>query len=262
MGGQRSEEKQKSKWVWWHTLLLTLIIAAMICIGWFKPKGLFAAWIIVMLLLVASLATIGHGTTGLLKGVLIDDRNMVSLSRFQMVLWTILILSAFITASLSNLAAGAENPLSIRIPEELWILMGISTTSLVGSPLIKSTKYSKEAPDKENVKEQIAKWKGLSKEKIDFKGQIVVYKEPKMASFSNLFEGEEAGNAARIDLAKVQIFYFTIILVLAYAVAFGKMFAGSATIHEFPDLDPSMIWLLGISHGGYLIHKAVPHTKS
>jgi hypothetical protein len=235
----------------------------MLCIGLFKPQGLLAAWALVMVLLTLSLAIIGHGTTGLYKGVLIDDRNMVSLSRSQMVLWTILILSAFITASLSNLAAGVKDPLSIRIPEELWILMGISTTSLVGSPLIKSTKYPKEThkDDKKMASEHLER-KGLKKEKIEFKGHIIAHKEPEMASFSNLFEGEEAGNAARIDLAKVQMFYFTIILALAYAVALGKMFAGSATIHEFPDLNPSMVWLLGISHGGYLIHKAVPHTRS
>jgi hypothetical protein len=265
MGKQKPEEKQKSRWMRRYTFSLILIVAAMLCIGWFKIGGLLAAWIGVMLLLIASLAIIGLGTTGLCKGVLIDDRNMLSLSRFQMVLWTILILSAFITASLSNLAAGVEDEdsLSIKIPEELWILMGISTTSLVGSPLIKSTKYSKETREDDiNTALEHLKRKGLKEEKIEFKGHIIAHKEPEMASFSNLFEGEEAGNAARIDLAKVQMFYFTIILVLSYAVALGKMFAGGAPIHEFPALDPSMIWLLGISHGGYLVHKAVPHTRS
>ena len=258
----------KSKWRWWHTLLLIVFTGAILLTGFKKELpavgniGLLETWIIIAILLTLSLSIIGHGITGLLKGVLVDDRNMVSLSRFQTVLWTILILSALITAFLSNLAAGKENPLSIKIPEELWALMGISVTSLVGSPLIKSTKHSRDVhkEDEEAAKDQLKK-KGLDEKKTYFKGQIVVYKEPEMASFSNLFEGEEAGNAARVDLAKVQMFYFTVILVLAYAVALGKMFASNTFITEFPSLDPSMIWLLGISHGGYLLHKAVPHTR-
>ena len=57
------------------------------------------------------------------------------------------------------------------------------------------------------------------------------------------------------------MFYFTLILVLAYAVALGTTFAGEAEkIAEFPALGPGMVALLGISHAGYLVHKAIPHS--
>jgi len=193
---------------------------------------------------------------------LIDDRNRMSLSRFQMLTWMILILSGLLAASLSNIASGQPDPLSIKIPADLWALMGISTTSLVGSPLIKSTKHPRkpDGVEKERTFELLEK-KGIDRKELDIKGQIVTYREPKMASISDLFMGEETGNAAHLDLGKVQMFYFTLILALVYAVSLGYMFL-TTPIKEFPDLHPSMVWLLGISHGGYLLHKAIPHSRT
>jgi hypothetical protein len=57
--------------------------------------------------------------------------------------------------------------------------------------------------------------------------------------------------------------YFTIVLVLAYVVALGTGFATSgARISGLPALDSSMVALLGISHAGYLTHKAIPHSMA
>ncbi|HEX6513282.1 MAG TPA: hypothetical protein VF157_13345, partial [Chloroflexota bacterium] len=80
-------------------------------------------------------------------GILIDSRNMMSLSRVQTAAWTVLILSAFAAAGLGNasralfgLADALPDPLGIGIPQAIWGLMGISTVSLVRSPLIKNYK--------------------------------------------------------------------------------------------------------------------------
>lgn len=59
------------------------------------------------------------------------------------------------------------------------------------------------------------------------------------------------------------MFYFTRILVLAYAVSLGTlMLATTPTITALPALDDSAVALLGISHAGYLTNKAIPHTIS
>jgi hypothetical protein len=59
------------------------------------------------------------------------------------------------------------------------------------------------------------------------------------------------------------MFFFTLILVLAYAVAIGTAFTGTEPkIDNFPALDPGMVALFGISHAGYLVHKAVPHSQT
>ncbi|MCK4458266.1 MAG: hypothetical protein KAT13_01350, partial [Methanosarcinales archaeon] len=94
------------------------------------------AWFSVMALMTLSIIIAGHGATGRWAGLLIDERNRMSLSRLQMILWTAIILSGLLVAALSNTTLGAKDPLAIALPEELWMLMGISTASLVGSPLI------------------------------------------------------------------------------------------------------------------------------
>ena len=59
------------------------------------------------------------------------------------------------------------------------------------------------------------------------------------------------------------MFYFTIVLVLAYAVALGMAFASSfARISKLPAVDSVWVALLGISHAGYLTHKAIPHSET
>jgi hypothetical protein len=83
---------------------------------------------------------------------------------------------------------------------------------------------------------------------------------------ADLFKGEEIGNAAHLDLGKIQMFYFTLVLVLAYAVMLGTMFSNithtnpTGMISDLPFLPDGMVALLGISNGGYLGHKVIPHT--
>jgi hypothetical protein len=89
----------------------------------------------------------------------------------------------------------------------------------------------------------------------------MVNQSPEEAQWTDLFMGEEAGNAAWLDLGKVQMFFFTIILAFAYAVNLGELFQDAGIINEFPTFDDGMVALLGISHAGYLTNKAIPHSQ-
>jgi len=89
---------------------------------------LLPAWILVFVSLAAFTIVCGQIVTGQRMGALIDSRNVMSLSRFQIVLWTLLILSAYLTAALHNirldhniLVASLQEggPLGINIPKEL-----------------------------------------------------------------------------------------------------------------------------------------------
>src|SRR5215467_333008 len=65
------------------------------------------AWLITLLFLVGCLAVIGMIPTGRppvrdWRGVLIDQRNRISLSRFQLVMWTLLVVSTIITEGTFN----------------------------------------------------------------------------------------------------------------------------------------------------------------
>lgn len=252
------------KWTGWHTAGLLFILAAIVLLGLLTPsQSRLWTWVGTLILLASFAVAAGHGVNGLWHGLLIDERNRISLSRLQMTLWTIVVLSGFLTAAFSNLAAGQFNPLAIGIPSELWLLMGISTTSLVGSPLILRTKMAKE-PDGSERKRTFAltEKQGRDVSTLDNVGLILINNQPNEATVSDLFAGEETGNGAHLDLGKIQMLYFTLILVLTYAVTLGSVLASNIVrISELPALDPGMIALLGISHAGYLVHKAVPHSE-
>jgi hypothetical protein len=206
-------------WRLWHTFSLLLIITTMGALGLNPIDGLNP--FLANLLLMALFTTIaGHGVIGLWRGLLIDERNKLSLSRLQMVLWMIVVLSGFLGAALSNIAHHEPDPLKIKVPKELWILLGISTTSLVGSPLIRSTKTAEavgtgavqpETQKKvEKLMEDLARQK-VPPEAVDTNGKIVIWRWPQDARLADLFQGDEIANAASLDLGKVQMFFFTCI---------------------------------------------------
>lgn len=143
--------------------------------------------------------------------------------------------------------------------------MGIATTSLVGSPLILNEKATKTAtPAEIKTTFKLLENQGDQKSTLAAKGHIVVNTDISRARWSDMFTGEEVGNAAHIDMARLQMFFFTLIATLAYAVMLGNMFYGGATqgFTSLPPLDQSMIALIAISHTGYLTAKAVPRSQT
>jgi hypothetical protein len=207
---------------------------------------------------------VGHGVSGLWLGLLIDSRNRVSLSRLQMTLWTILILSGFLAAVITNIDGGQPEPLAITIPPELWLLMGISTASLIGSPLIVGIKKNRPSNEDEKIRvlEQLAR-QSVDPTQVAIRGQLVVNQNADSALIADLFQGSETGNAGQLDLGKLQMFFFTLVLLFAYGTALAALFKTSGgKIAALPALDAGMLALLAISHTGYLINKALPHSES
>jgi hypothetical protein len=259
------------KWTLWHTAILLLIVIAICAVNLtYVPRYAFLA----SLGLMVGFTTIaGHGIMGLWRGLLIDERNKMSLSRLQMTAWTIVVLSGFLTAALWNIREWKTNtPLAIAIPTQLLMLLGISTTSLVGSPLIRSTKTTEppnagatategeKSKEEERTRAALVR-QGIPQGTIKTQGTIVVWEWPEDARLADMFQGDEVGNAAHLDLGKVQMFYFTLIVVLTYVVALYRMFSSpSAVITDLPPVDSSMVALLGISHAGFLTNNAIPHS--
>src|SRR5438876_1352645 len=215
-------------WQLWHTLAVPALLIAAGLIGLLFPSSLhLLTWIAILLLLFVLSLVIGHGTTNKWNGLLVDERNKISLSRFQMVFWLLIVLSAFLAIAMINMRINALNALAINVPVELWALMGISMTSLIGSPLALSTK----------------------------RNQVVSNDTRYAACWPDMLMGEVAANEGRLDVGKVQMFYFTIILAVAYIGALAIMFLNSSkAITGFPTLNDELIALLGISHAGYLIN--------
>lgn len=265
--GEAPGTHTSANWANQHTVALLAILIAIVVAGLvLTPAQAFAAIAVLML---GFVTIAGRGVTGLWRGALVDDRNKISLSRLQMALWTVVILAAFLAAALTNIGnVGGANPLAIAIPQQLWLLMGISTTALVASPLIRSTKrdvkpQEKDEKDKENVQAKltlVARQRGLDPNEVTTRGVEVVNRQPKDARWSDVLQGEEVGNGPHLDLGKVQNLFFTLVLVVAYAAVLVAEFSEGGPVLSLPALDTGMVTLLAISHGGYLAYKATPHT--
>ena len=254
-----------AKWSIWHTFGLVGILAAIGLDELLMPlDSRLWLWLGAIALLTLFAAIAGHGVTGCWRGALIDERNRISLSRLQATLWTLLVLSALLSAALTNIRSGQADPLAIVIPGGLWILMGISATSLVGAPLVLSGKKSRNANDEQTKRTlDLLARQNVNIDTITTMGQVIVNISPQNACWADLFSGEETGNAAQFDLGKMQLFYFTMILVLVYAVALGSLFVGPVrVIGTFPEMDTSILALLSISHAAYLANKAIPHSTT
>jgi hypothetical protein len=181
-------------------------------------------------------------------GVLIDSRNKVSLSQFQIVLWTWILLSRFITIALARVFAGIDDPLGITWDQPLWALLGISIGSAVGSGAIinKTIKKGKEpAPAAHGNQKNftaVANRQGL----------LVTNAAPNAASVWDMFRGEEPANYTLVDVGKVQMFLFTLVAAVAYFVALWETIATAAAreITAMPTLSEGLVFILGISHAG------------
>ena len=251
-------------WRWWHSAGLLALTLILFCLcAWVSLTRLLPLWWGVMVLLALAAVLVGQGINGSWQGILIDSRNKMSLSRLQLVLWTVLIVSALLVVFFWRLRSRAADPLGIGIPEEIWGLLGISTASLAGSGLIKTNKKNQTRNlDEENESVRKMSAQGQPTSHLLVTGREVLNDSAAQASWSDLFRGEESGNASTVSVGKFQMFYFTLVAVVSYGSALAQMFADYPKLpDQFPDVSAGLLGLLGISHGGYLADKAVPHTQ-
>ena len=313
-----------------------------------------AQWGLAVVATMTLLALAGREVNGQWFGILIDSRNKLSLARLQMILWTVMVLTAFLTVAIHRIRATTavsvsltqEQALDIKFPPELILAMGISLASFAGSSLIKSSKTAREvkiearntpkmALDRKNkaqaefaeverkvdtrsqeqveakqaleaantalknaesdpllqkalrkaeelaeaaylnlqnvTKERDAKKKALEEAEAELKAideaQGLLHKntDPGEASWVDLLRGEEIGNYKLVDMSKVQMLFFTLVVIVAYATAVSNMLGDLGTLVgrsslSFPEFNDTLNALLGISHGTYLSVKAVPHS--
>jgi cell division protein FtsL len=221
--------------------LLVAIAAAGVALPWAAGGGgdyaaaRLVAWLADLALLGALAVVIGHGLTGLARGIFVDERNKLSLSRVQLFLWTVLVLSAYLSAALANAGLGAAEPLAVTVPEPLWLAMGVSTTSLVASPYV------------------LHRAKGTA---------VALNAEPSSSRWTDLVRAEERGFVGVVDLGKLQLLLVTIVLVVAYGVVVAHAFLDDRQfVTALPKIDDAFVIMLGISHAGYLAKKTVPRPQ-
>lgn len=269
-----------------------VLVILMVALAWCLPPK--QSWFCVLILLLAFFLLLGVMISQRPMGILITEQNTMSLARFQTALWTLIIISAFFAIAIARVKNGVlvdeeggqlSDPLNITLGKQLLGLLGISAAGLVGSPLIAATKKAKQ-PNDPNVVETTAKEMARTgnvpdsvktaapgaaasaapiEKAIKDHATGVLFKNPTAqdASFTDIFEGNEIGNAAHIDLGKVQMFFFTIMVAIAYMAALWDVVSTGAIYDAnftFPGLSDGMVSLLGISNASYLVSKGVNHS--
>lgn len=160
--------------------------------------------------------------------ILVDGRGRYSLTHFQIVLWTLVILSSMIGVLIDR----GFDPANIQISSQLLGLMGISAGSAVLSAGVKG---AKDAP---GANANVAR-KG---EFLDSKGNPRDI-APRLAQIWLVEEGDLADKV--VDITKYQNFIFTLVIL-------GFYIAGAWTSGGLPELAGSVVALIGISHAGYV----------
>jgi len=246
-----------------HFVSLLIMLGAMGYVGvYYVHDYVILTWLFNIFAVVFFCIIIGHANTGYWRGILIDSRCKISLSRLQMVCWTVIVLGSVLTAAIFNIVSQElwETPLNIEIPTELYLLMGISVSSMVASPALLSLRENVPDVGQVDALNVSRSMEGLSEiDKTGLKSAVVKNKEFKEAKWQDMFRGEEFANASSVDLAKIQMFLFTAIILFSYASAIAVMFGGAeSAITMFPEIDGGLVTLIGISHSAYLMNKTMP----
>jgi hypothetical protein len=187
----------------------------------------------------------------------------MSLSRFQAVLWTVLILADYATILLGRAWQGMSlvDAKDLLRPD-LLMLMGISYASAVGTSIVHANKAGKPTPANAVAEAQT----NLNDNAGNFTAaQGVMYKNKDLsdANVGDLFQGDELADAHATDLSKVQMFFFTIVSAVVFLGTADAMFTNMKSIGDvlIPQLPENLIALMGISHAAYLGNKAVTRTQ-
>jgi len=244
--------------------LSILVCVAIVAIApRFAAHNALAVLWIELAALTALMIAVGVSVTQRFWGILINERNVMSLSRFQAVLWTVLILADYATILLGRAWQGMSlvDAKDLLRPD-LLMLMGISYASAVGTSIVHANKAGKPTPASAVAEAQT----NLNDEAGNFTAaQGVMYKNKDLsdANVGDMFQGDELADAHATDLSKVQMFFFTIVSAVVFLGTADAMFTNMKSIGDvlIPQLPENLIALMGISHAAYLGNKAVTRTQ-
>jgi len=238
--------------------------------------GPFAAAAASMIVLTIS---VGIGWKGLWYGALIDERERISLSRTQQILWSILLLSALATVTWFKASSGWQMagetppPLFPSMDASLWGTMGIT---IAASPLlsaaIKQIKNERAAgtlqpvapPASAAPQQQPAAAPKDDKAAPSFAliqpAEIDHNDSALEARWMDLISGETSGTQDSLDLSRLQHLMIGGLLFTSYGVDLGHALANLSTTSQIltamPNPGDAFLGLLGLSHVSYLAFQA------
>ena len=161
-----------------------------------------------------------------LKEIIQNDSGYSTLSKFQFLLWTLVIAFSYLAIQIIIIVGTdySGEYLIQEVPENLLAMMGIS----VAVPIIASKKVT------------------MAKK---------ISKQDTRQYFGSIFYNIQG----KLDLARLQMFLWTIIGIGIYLqIIFDQIFTLSAIDELFlPDISPTLLILMGLSQGAYLGAKFV-----
>lgn len=169
-----------------------------------------------------------------LRSILQEEGDYYSLTKVQFSCWTIIFLFSLLWVYLVRIQGGVLTPIDL-LKQPGNTLMGINTGSALGGTAIK-------------IKRKSAKHKWRN----DFWG-ILYSKSPNVP-----------------DLTRVQFFIWTCVSIVIYLAILviqmiGPYFGFSSVVPlqslRIPDIDPSLVTLMGLSHVGYVGGKYVQSRR-
>jgi hypothetical protein len=273
MKGNRGYGQASAASDWWGGLLLLFVILLGLCAIWIwaYQQYLQLQWVAVSAIIIGMCMFAGWMVNGRVDGILIDDRNRVSLSRLQWVAWFIVLLGGYYVGAVWNVGYldwKAQGHFPTMQPD-LWALLGIVSASAVASSLIVGNKKSQDGRRStgQAAAASVAPAPAPVPGHPDQAGRIDRNVTPSEASWADLFLGEEVTNRDVVDVSRLQKLFITVLLLVTYIrllwTALGN--PDSVTGMNMPNVaddqgNHGFLWLLGISHAAYLAYKASPKS--
>lgn len=166
-----------------------------------------------------------------------DDNWYPSLARFQLILWTGIVIFAYAGIALFRLFSGDGVPTSM--PSNVLIVMGLSAGTAVTGSAISRFQYAGTTPT------DVAPTKEIPSDKI----------RKKLPGFKTMLMEND-----KISLSRFQMFAWTWVGIVSYVALVFLQVNGNLYYFErlsLPDLPILLIVLMGIGQGTYLSAKSV-----
>lgn len=209
---------------------------------------------------------IGLSQTGRLSGALISAQHRMSLARFQVICWSVLLFSGFAIYSAFNIGtiAAIWNVDSAKdlLPQFqiwAWAVLGITIATPSASALVKAFTPSNSEFQTTMQKEDA---QGVRLAPLERRAT------PKDAEFSDLFVGETMWRTDNVDLSRAQMLIITLLLLILYTswlmtslngIGFAQVLnafpAAGPILESFPDPGLVFTGLLALTHGTYIAGK-------
>jgi hypothetical protein len=181
-------------WTQWNTggiVLMSLVpIAAFFAVGRVFPPAfwLVTAWVVAVVTMAGIAFVAGSGMNRTVWALLIDNRNRMSVSRLQFVAWYLIVVPAlgagyFYNALRAGDVESASQALMINVPEETWLVLVVSLTSLLAAPLLLRLKMRTDAHQIElaYAKLQVSRQDRVDVGGLGARGQVFVKGSPEEA---------------------------------------------------------------------------------